>query len=199
MVDFIRNIFNPEQHPQYSIVALLDAEHDRFIRTLWREMESEFGITIPFENPLPHMTHLVFGDIKQKPLQEALERFAEDESPYTIRTAGIGIFTGKRNAVYVSAVRTPNLSAIQTSLISAVASSVDDLAETHLINNWMPHITLAMGLSGENGDLLGAIVKRLAHRNFAWEFKVTRLGLLEWNAQAADAARFVVDLTDKSS
>lgn len=196
MVDFVRSIFNPEKRANYGIVALLDPEHERFIKTIWREIEGEFDIKVPFKNPVPHITHIQAGTIKEPQLQHALEKFAKIQSPYRIRTAGIGIFTGERNALYVSIVRNPNLTAIQTTLISSLAGAVEDFAETHLVNNWMPHITLVMGLSDK--DKLAAIVKRLAQRNFVWEFKVRRLALLDMTKDD-DSVPFHVELSgDKS-
>ncbi|MGJ3238550.1 MAG: 2'-5' RNA ligase family protein [Anaerolineae bacterium] len=179
MVNFIRSIFNPERRVPYSIVALLDEEHDRFIRSIWREMATEMDVQLPFKNPIPHITHLQARDIETDALHDALRQFANLQTPYIIRTTGLGIFTGTYNAVYVPVVRTPNMTAIQTDLIATLASSLEDISETHLINNWIPHITLAMSLSGDDIDKLIGIVKLLARRNFAWEFTVTRLALLD--------------------
>ena len=195
MVEFVRNIFNPEKSMPYGIVALLDRDHDTFIRNIWREMEAELDIKIPFKNPIPHMTHLQAGKVKEDELQAALQQFAETQAPYTVRTTGIGIFTGTRNAVYIPVVRNPNLAAIQTNLISSLAGAIEEIAPTHLINNWIPHITLVMGLSNENVDKLAAIVKRLAQRNFAWELKVTRLAILDGKTDTVDAP-FTVELKD---
>lgn len=196
MVDFVRSIFNPEKRANYGIVALLDSEHERFIKTIWQEIEGEFDIRLPFKNPIPHITHIQAGKINEAQLKNALTKFAEAQASYSIRTAGIGIFTGERNALYISVVRTPNLTAIQTNLIASLAGAVEDFAETHLVNNWMPHITLVMGLSDK--DKLASIVKRLAQRNFAWEFKVSRLALLDMTKDD-DSAPFRVELSgDKS-
>ncbi|MEL6526901.1 MAG: hypothetical protein AAFQ07_14450, partial [Chloroflexota bacterium] len=95
MVDFIRNVFNPPQRIPYSIVALLDDEHEAFIKTLWDELETEFGISFPFDEPIPHITHIQAWTIKHDALHQALEKFASMQAPYTIRTSGLGIFTGQ--------------------------------------------------------------------------------------------------------
>jgi len=196
MVEFIRSIFNPEKRVPYGIAALLDSEHDKFIKSIWHEMEAEFDITVPFKNPIPHVTHIQAGKIRTPAIQEALQNFANNHDPYTIRTAGIGIFTGQRNAVYVPVIRNPNLTAVQTNLIATLAGAVEDIAETHLINNWMPHITLVMGLT--DNDKLAAIIKRLAQRNFAWEFKVTKLVLLDGSTDS-ETTPFTVNLSEESS
>ncbi|MEL6306812.1 MAG: 2'-5' RNA ligase family protein [Chloroflexota bacterium] len=193
MVDFIRNVFNPPQRIPYSIVALLDDEYGAFIKTLWDELETEFGISFPFDEPIPHITHIQAWTIKHDALHQALEKFASQQAPYTIRTSGLGIFTGEKNALYVSVVRNPNLTAIQTTMIGTLAGSIEDLAETHLVNHWMPHISLAIGLMGDDVETLGKIVSHLARRSFTWEFRVTRLAVL---GDEDDDTPFTITLRD---
>lgn len=195
MVDFIRSVFNPQKKPSYSIVALLDDEHAQTIRTLWEELEAQFGIAIPFDNPIPHITHLQAGTIKDDKIEEALNTFAQRQAPYIVRTSGLGIFTGERNALYISVVRNPNLTAIQTTLISALVGSVENLAETHMVNHWMPHISLAIGLSSREADTLGRIVSYLVQRTFAWEITVRQLAVLDGTSDA-DAPLFTVTLRE---
>lgn len=176
MVEFIRNLFAPEKRAQYSIVALLDEEHEQFIRAIWQELDSELGIKHLFADPIPHITHLQVEEIKIPEIYDALEKFAENQKPYTLRTVGLGLFTGNHQAVYVSVVRTPELTAVQTTLTSILAGSIGSIRETHYINNWMPHISLL--LPDMVGNQLGAVIERLAKREFSWELPVTRLTIL---------------------
>lgn len=180
MVEFIRNLFAPERRAPCSIAALLDETHDQIVRSIWRELETELGIKHIFANPVPHITHLQAQEIKKPDIYAALENFAENQGPYTLRTVGLGIFTGENRAVYISVVRTPQLAAVQTTLTSALAGSIEGIRQTHFINNWMPHISLL--LPGMVGEQVGAIVDLLAKRDYSWEFPITRLAILDGNA-----------------
>lgn len=189
MVEFLRNLFE-ERRASYGIVALLDDEHEQVLKSLWQELEADFGIKHPFENPIPHITHLQAHKIKEKALEEALEKFANLQEPFLVRTAGLGIFTGERLALYVPVVRTPALTAVQTNLIATIAPALEGIADTHQINHWLPHITLIIPMPALTDIVLGKVVQRLAKRSFIWEMKISQFAVLGTD----DEEPFRVDL-----
>jgi hypothetical protein len=177
MVEFLRNLF-ADRHTTYGIVALLDEEHELIMKNLWQELETDFGIKHPYENPIPHITHIQAHKIKERALEEALEKFAAMQEPYLVRTAGLGIFTGERLALYVPVVRNPALTAIQTTLIATVAPALDGIADTHQLNHWLPHLTLIIPMTELTDVVLGNVVQRLARRSFIWEIRISRFAVL---------------------
>jgi hypothetical protein len=188
MVEFLRNLFS-ERRATYGIVALLDEMHEQILQDLWQELERDFGIRHPFDNPIPHITHLQAQKIREKSLEEALEKFATMQEPYLVRTAGLGIFTGERLALYVPVVRNPALTAVQTTLIATVAPAIEGMADTHQLNHWLPHLTLIIPTPELSATVLGKVVERLAPRSFIWEFKISRFAIL-----GTDSAPFIVEL-----
>jgi hypothetical protein len=177
MVEFLRNLF-ADRHTTYGIVALLDEEHELIMKNLWQELETDFGIKHPYENPIPHITHIQAHKIKERALEEALEKFAAMQEPYLVRTAGLGIFTGERLALYVPVVRNPVLTAIQTTLIATVAPALDGIADTHQLNHWLPHLTLIIPMPELTDVVLGNVVQRLARRSFIWEIRISHFAVL---------------------
>jgi hypothetical protein len=95
MVEFIRNIFAPERRLQYSIAALLNDEYTRIIQDIWQELDTVLGIKHPYLNPIPHITHIQADKLEQPEFRMALNKFAQDQAPFTVRTVGLGIFTGE--------------------------------------------------------------------------------------------------------
>jgi 2'-5' RNA ligase len=130
--------------------------------------------------------------IDEADLREAMTQFAAENAPYILRTTGLGIFTGEQTAVYISVVRNPALSALQTNMISSFASHMEGMSEQHFINVWMPHITLLLPemLDG----MLPKIIEVLAKRNFTWEMRISKLVLLSGIAND-EAEPFTVTLT----
>jgi 2'-5' RNA ligase len=176
MVDFIRDYFFPEKRPNYVIASLLDETHETIVKNIWHELETELGISHPIANPTPHMTQIQAQAIDSAQLHDAMEQFAAFQPPFTIRTAGLGLFTGEKNAVYVAVVRNPELTRIQTSLIGALTGAMHDISKHHLINHWMPHISLL--IPGMGIAQLADVVTLLAQRDFAWEMTIDRISLL---------------------
>ncbi len=175
-MEFLRHLFSPERRSDYAVAALLDEEHEQQILEIWRELGETLGIRHTFTQAIPHVTHLQAKRIDEEELREAMTRFAAQHAPYILRTAGIGIFTGAQTAVYVSVVRNPALTALQTTMISSFASHMEDMSELHFINLWMPHVTLLLPemLDGK----LPQVVDLLSKRNFTWEMKISKLVLL---------------------
>lgn len=191
-MDFLHHIFSPERRADHAVAALLDEEHEQQILEIWRDLGNALGVQHTFTQAVPHVTHLQAKRIREEELREAMTEFAEEHAPYILRTAGLGIFTGEQIAVYVSVVRSPALTALQTTMISSFASYMEDMSEQHFINVWMPHITLLLPemLDGK----LPQVVDLLSKRNFTWEMRVSKLVLL--NGIANDTRPpFTVTLT----
>lgn len=177
MVDFIRNIFAPEKRLQYGVAALLDDEHNLIIREIWQELDTILGIQHPFDNPIPHITHVQASELEKPDFYLALDKFAQNQPPFSVRTVGLGVFTGEKNALYISVVRNPELTAIQTNLITSLASSMEGIRETHFINHWTPHISLM--IPGMGVGQIGRVIDLLSARDFTWEFRVRQLIVLD--------------------
>lgn len=177
MVDFIKQIFEGERRSGYVIAALLDEKHDAIVRDIWRELHEELGVAHIFKNPTPHITHIQAQDGDVELLREGLSQFALMQPPFKLRTVGLGIFTGEKPAIYVSVVRNPEISRIQTSVIGAVASGLEGISEHNFINYWMPHISLL--IPGMVNEQLPQVLSLLTKRNFSWEVTVNRFVLLD--------------------
>lgn len=175
-MDFFRTIFAVERQPGYSIAVLLDDEHDQVVRAIWREIQDELGIKHVFKNPIPHITHIQAAKVKETALQTALTQFAAEHGPFTVRTAGLGLFTGPRPAIYIPCVRNPIITGLHSSMIVRVSDAIEGIRPTHHINSWVPHITLL--LPDMVGGRLLDVVALLAQRDFTWEMRLNRLIVL---------------------
>jgi hypothetical protein len=192
MVQFLRRLFSTSSHPQYGIAALLDETGTEFIQSIWHDFEREFGIKHPFANPVPHITHIQAEEIRQDDLQTALTSFAANQAPYTLHASGLGIFTGEKTAVYVALVRNLQLNKIHSRLINTLYSTIEGMSEDHLINYWMPHISLL--IPGMAEEQLTDVMRFLVGKSFKRDVTVNRLALLDGSDKSA-SPRFTVQLT----
>ena len=183
MVDFIKRIFAEERRGGYGIAAMLDEKHEAIVRDIWRELREELGIEHVFKNPIPHITHIQAQDADVNVLREGLAQFALMQPPFKLRTVGLGIFTGEKPAVYVSVVRNPEISRIQTSVIGAVASGLEGISEHNFINYWMPHISLL--IPGMVDAKLPQVLSLLTKRDYSWEVTINRFVLLDGSVNTA--------------
>lgn len=175
-MDFFRSLFRLDRPGGYSIAGVLDDDSDAFIRNLWQLINDELGIEHQFVNAIPHITHIQARQVHTREVREALTRFAKATAPYTVRTAGLGIFTGEKTAIYIPVVRNPLITAVQNTLIEALDGSIDDIPQTHFIDYWIPHITLL--LPDMIGDRLQEAIQLLSTQDFTREMMVTGFVLL---------------------
>jgi hypothetical protein len=192
MVQFLRQLFSTTSYPQYGIAALLDDASTAFIHAIWQDFEDEFGIKHPFANPVPHVTHLQAEKIQQDELEKALVTFAKNQAPYTLYASGLGIFTGEQTVVYVALIRNLHLNEIHSRLIESLYNTIDGMSEEHLVNYWMPHISLLV--PGMVEEQLTDVMHFLAEQSFEREITVNRLALLDGSDKSA-SPRLTVQLT----
>lgn len=76
------------------IVTLLEGEYRDRVMDLWKGIEEKFGIASSYAAPLPHFSYQVADTYQRKGLESALSKLAGEHSTFTVRTAGLGVFTG---------------------------------------------------------------------------------------------------------
>ncbi len=195
-MDFFRQLFSTSAYPKYGVVALLDDTGTAFVQSIWRDFEAEFDIQHPFMNPIPHVTHLQAEDIRQDDLETALITFAAEQAPYTLHASGLGIFTGEKTAVYMAVVRNVALNHIHSRLIDSLYSTIEGMSEEHLINYWMPHISLLV--PGMADEQLADVIQFLSAQSFERDITVSKLAILDGSNNTA-SPRFTIALTGDAS
>ncbi len=100
-----------------------------------------------------HLSLIVADTFPLERHGEALERFATDTLPLTIRLAGLGVFPGERSVLYLAPVVTGDL----LDLHDRFHAAFDPVAcwEHYRPLHWVPHVTLAMDIAP---DALGPAV-----------------------------------------
>lgn len=154
------------------VVSLLDAEDEAMVRALWQELEREFGVKRVREAvPFPHITYQGAERYALKRTETILERFARDATPFTVRTAGLGIFGGPHPVLAITVVRDATLDAFHRRIWQAIGDAASNFAPFYAPDDrWMPHITLAQGdLTADN---LPAIVGALCDRPLEWDIRI---------------------------
>lgn len=160
----------------YSIISLPDNTHYQLIEELWAELKREFGVQGVYVTPYPHFSYQVASHYDVHHLLPLLQHFATLHAPFTVHTAGLGLFTGPSPVLYIPVVRNAALTNFQQALWEASVSAGNGIQQYYHPSQWMPHITIGFGdIHTEN---LPAIVRYLSTRNFSWEIAVGNIALI---------------------
>jgi hypothetical protein len=168
--------------PPSGVISLLDASTEAKVLELVTELRARFDVhAVADVASFPHVSYQLADEFDG--VSEAVERIAARVAPFTIHTAGLGLFPGP--VVFVGVARSPALAALHTEVWAASVA-----IEPHAYydaNRWMPHITLAQH------DLPAALVPEIASwlstRDLAWEITIDTLAFAHWNGTHYDVDR----------
>src|SRR5437868_3559901 len=127
----------------HAVVSLLDDHNSQMVEKLWAEIEREFGVRGVYRTPFPHISYHVSGEYNVDEVKTVMQVFARHTSPFHVRMAGLGVFTGTEPVLYIPIVRSPRLSEFQHELWHQVTKTSGRLEFAYRPARWMPHITLA--------------------------------------------------------
>ena len=160
----------------YAIATLLDLASEEIIRSLWNRFEVRCGLTGIKDMNLPHFSWMSADSFLFEPVQEVLDEIAKEAQPITVRSAGLGIFSGPAPIVYVELVK-------DMSLLQFHQQIWDRLRPYAIVPNlhydpkrWIPHITLAYHEVDSNR--LGCALKDIAYQQCEFEFVVNHAALI---------------------
>ncbi|HEX7021374.1 MAG TPA: 2'-5' RNA ligase family protein [Trueperaceae bacterium] len=164
-----------------AVVSLLDEEHDAKVRALWAELEREFGLQGIYGAPYPHISYHGAREYPDAQVKSLLEKLAPKVSPFCIRTAGLGIFTGERPVLYVPVNRNRQLATYFEMLFPSLTALARNENRHYRAERWMPHITLAYG--DLTHDVLPDVIRYLSERTYSWEIRIDNSALVYINEQ----------------
>jgi hypothetical protein len=158
------------------VVSLLGGGFSERVLALWDEMERDLGLQGVYATPFPHISYAVAASYPAKPVVAALEQVAARFAPFSLRVAGLGLFTGSSPVLYLSVVREPALNALHAAVWQALIGLGDESQQHYAPPAWIPHITL--GFADLSADSAAEAVRSLVTRDFAWNVPIDALTLI---------------------
>jgi 2'-5' RNA ligase len=160
----------------YAIATLLDPNSDSQIRDFWQLLETDCGLAGIKTTPLPHFSWQGAENYPVSEVERILKDVAGQQSPFTVQTSGLGLFTSPVPVLYLALVKTVILMNVHGLLWDMIGPLASDLNSHYSPDLWMPHITVAYhDLTSDN---LACAVKNLIYRPVELEIHVDRLALL---------------------
>ena len=179
-----------------ALVTILDEPYGTEIRRLWNRFQVECGVENSLaSNPIPHFSWQGAESYHSPEINEVVQHMAGLAQPFTVRTSGIGLFTGSSLVVYLALVKNQALSDLHARLWEQTHELAVQPNLYYHPDCWMPHITLAK----EPMDFpsLTCILKKVVFLSFDWEIPIDHFAIIHGGTPASLAPEIVSDFQEQ--
>lgn len=144
-------------------------------------MEENLGARLYDTMPDPHLSYQGATKYNFAKLEVLLRRFVKRTGRFRVHAGGLGVFTGFTPTLYIPVVRIPELSRFQLSLWKSLSSSGSGLSPYYRPEAWVPHITLARGVSERT---LTKVIGTLCRKEIELDIKIDNLAIIAFDGKS---------------
>ena len=124
----------------FAIASHLDPNSDTQTREVWQLLEKDCGLAGINTTPLPHFSWQGAEDYQVAEGERILKDTAERMSPFLIRTASFGLFTGPIPVLNLALVKIKILMDLHHTLWEKVGPLARGLNRHYSPDLWMPQV-----------------------------------------------------------
>ena len=95
----------------------------------------------------PHVSLGVCSRIDSSAFEAELSIFAENVAPFPLTLSNVGVFPGAEAVVFLGVIVTERLLDVHAAFHKIFKKYVGEQSEHYAVGKWVPHCTLAFGLS----------------------------------------------------
>ncbi len=164
----------------FVVELYFDPSTEASIRDAWNAID-EAGISdsMPKGGYRPHVSLGVCDYLETDLLAQELSIFATSVTPFRLSFPNIGIFSTSEGVVFLGVTVTEELLSVHAAFHKIFKKYAREQREYYTVGQWMPHCTLAFGLS--EGQIVEAVTicRQIA---LPISTKVQEIGLVEVSA-----------------
>ena len=132
----------------FAVELYFDPSTEERIRGAWKAID-EAGISdsIPKGGYRPHVSLGVCNHLESNAFEKELSVFAASMAPFQLSFPNIGTFSTSEGVVYLGVTLTEQLLNVHTRFHKIFKKYAQEQREYYAVGRWVPHCTLAFGLS----------------------------------------------------
>lgn len=162
------------------VVSLPDQPITQAVLNIWGDLQARFHLPHITEIAYPHFSWHVAEDYDENGLKSKLAELASKTPPITVRTAGLGLFTGENLVLHIPVIRNAQLCELHQTIWELADQYAQQSNPFYAPDLWLPHITIVSPFD-LTPQVLPQIVSLLAMDSYNWEFKVASLCVGAYN------------------
>ncbi len=146
------------------------------VESIWNLFKVKLNMERIMSTSFAHITWVIANCCDEERVNEVLEKFGRTKTPFVVKTNGIGIFTGKRPAMYIQIKPDIEMLNFQNELFGLFSPYAYRMKKNYRKEVWIPHISLATeDLSTEN---ITAAVKWILHKSLKYDIRIDSFSLV---------------------
>ena len=169
----------------FAVELRFDALAEERIRNAWNIIhKAGIGSSLPDAGYRPHISLGVCNRLEPNAFEAELASFAAGVAPFGLSLSSVGVFPGQEGVVFLGVTVTERLLHLHAAFHKIFKKRARELSEHYAVGNWVPHCTLAFGLSERQIAEAVKICRKIRLPIFA---EVREIGLVEVSPTRCDA------------
>jgi 2'-5' RNA ligase len=179
-----------------ALVTVLDGPYGNEVRSLWNWFQVECGVSNPLAaDPIPHFSWQGAESYRSAALDEVVQRLAADTRPFTVRTSGVGLFTGSSLVIYIGLVKNEPLADLHARLWEQTRGLAVHPNLYYHPDRWVPHITIAIDPLDDRS--VACILRKVSFLTFDWDIPVDHFAVIHAGPPASLASELITYLRER--
>ena len=181
----------------FVVELYFDPSTEASIRGAWTAIdEAGISASMPKGGYRPHISLGICEHLELDIFVKELTTFAASITPFRLSLPNIGIFSTSEGVVYLGATATAQLLKVHTAFHEIFKKYAKEQREYYTIGQWVPHCTLAFGLSE---DRIAETITVCRQIDLPVSTEVKEIGLVEVSATSCQTlASFSLKTTDRT-
>ena len=132
----------------FAVELYFDTETETAVRRTWEEIaQAGIRLSMSARGYRPHVSLGVCDGLDVDGLSSGLSRYAETLLPFTFTLSSIGIFPTEEGVMFFGVTVTQELLKVHEAFYPIFERFAKEKREYYRVGSWVPHCTLADGLS----------------------------------------------------
>ncbi|MCE7987304.1 MAG: 2'-5' RNA ligase family protein [Caldilinea sp. CFX5] len=162
----------------FAVHLFFDKEIEQRIIDVWQTLAvSDIAPYMYHSNNRPHLTLAIFKQVDVTAAIEQLQHFAQTIPPFPVTLSHFGLFHSTEGVIFVAPTVTAHLLEVHRQLHQHDSHFGQDSLSYYLPDRWVPHCSLALGVTPEKKLKAVELVHQLP---LPLQGQIAQVGLIEF-------------------
>lgn len=160
----------------YALATLFDLDQNPSFSRMWLKLQQTCRLVTAKQFSFVHLSWQGAENYRLEPARAAIAEIAAQTRSFSVKTAGLGIFTGNEPVLYLNLVKDCTMVDLHEALWRRLWPHSDEMNGFYAPREWVPHITLVY--KPLLPDNLACAITELMYEPYSVELEINNLALI---------------------